>query len=202
MRVTPLGFFGKPKDFENTPPRESFLFFPGSTEPRKNLENLLLALEILARRGMNIPLYLSGPGGWKNKKFETLLSRSPVKDSVHILGFVDDDKLAELYRKCRALIFPSVYEGFGLPVLEAMAFSAPVLTSGNSVMEEIAEGYASYFDPNSPESIAETIETFWNASAEESVEKEHLRRKILARYTWENTAREILQVFRELKREP
>jgi glycosyltransferase involved in cell wall biosynthesis len=202
VRVTPLGFFGKSKNIEDMPPRENFLFFPGSTEPRKNLKNLLLALEILARKGMKISLYLSGPVGWKNKKFEALLSRSPVKDSVHLLGFVDDDKLSELYRECRSLIFPSVYEGFGLPVLEAIAFGTPVLTSKNSVMEEIAENYASYFDPNSPESIAETIETFWNTPAEESAEKEHLRKKILARYTWENAAREVLQVFRELKREP
>lgn len=174
--------------------REPFLLFVGSLEPRKNLIRLIHALELLHKKGIDIPLYLTGPSGWKNLKINTLLQTSPIQKNITHLGYVSNEKLKDLYRRCSALIFPSLYEGFGLPVLEALAFNTPVLTSSDSVMEEIAGSSANYFNAKSEISIAEVIERFWLSKALVTFteEQEKVRFQVLKKYTWENAALEML----------
>lgn len=174
--------------------REPFLLFAGSLEPRKNLIKLIQALELLHEKGIDVPLYLTGPSGWKNLALNSILKNSPIKKSIIHLGYVSNKELKDLYRRCRALIFPSLYEGFGLPVLEALAFNTPVLTSSHSVMQEIAGPCAIYFDPKSKKSIAQAIENFWFSKALSTFteEQEKVRMQILNKYTWENAALEML----------
>lgn len=180
--------------------RKEQLLFVGNQEPRKNLENLILALEILAKKNLQIPLILVGAKGWKNKRLAALMRHSPVRKNVHQLGFVSEEKLRELYATSAAVVFPSFYEGFGLPVLEALEFRTPILTSQNSVMQDIAGDVAFYFDPKSPDSIAKVLENFWTSPAKRTFLKsrEQNVQKILEKYSWENSAKRILQEFEQM----
>jgi len=172
--------------------RENFLFFPGNMEPRKNLSKLIKALEIVKASGVEIDLQICGPSGWKNTDLRKLLESSPIKHQVKHLGYLSDADLSNRYLTCAAVVFPSVYEGFGLPVLEALNLNTPVLTSKGTVMEEIAGQNALYFDPYDERSIAETIIDFLKTGGPV------INRKSLDKYTWRRSAEELLDVFREV----
>lgn len=174
------------------------LLFVGSMEPRKNLENLLQALEILHDEGIDVPLTITGPSGWKNASICKRLEKSPVAGNISYTGFVTEDALDKLYDTCAAVVFPSFYEGFGLPVLEALSHRAAVLTSQGSVMEEIAGNFATYFDAHSPASIANSIKTFYQekeARYKEMEANETRLQELLGHYSWIDAARALLKQF-------
>ena len=181
-------------------PQRKGLLFVGSLEPRKNFGNLVKALEILDKKGIQVTLTMTGPKGWKNSSENSLLQNSPVAKNIQHLGFVSDDDLKNLYAKSAAVIFPSVYEGFGLPVLEALNYKTPVLTTKGSVMEEIAGDCGIYFDAQNPESIAQTIEAFLNGPQDFLNDKEDKRKAILEKYQWKNSAKQLVQIFEQLGR--
>jgi len=181
-------------------PQRKGLLFVGNLEPRKNFGNLVKALEILDKKGIQVTLTMTGPKGWKNSSENSLLQNSPVAKNIQHLGFVSDSELQNLYASSAAVIFPSVYEGFGLPVLEALNNKTPVLTTKGSVMEEIAEDCGIYFDANSPESIAQTIEAFLNGPQDFLSDKEDKRKAILEKYQWKNSAKQFVQIFERLGR--
>lgn len=198
IRVVPCGI-DAPKDVLPELPRERRLLFVGSLEPRKNLKNLVVALELLAKRGLEIPLTVVGPDGWKNGAENEMLRTSPVAGRIRRLGFVDDVELRRLYATSAALVLPSFYEGFGLPVLEALALKTPVLATKGSAMERVAGICGRYFDAADPESIAGTIEEFlrtgepWRFTEEQEAE----RRRIVERHRWDRSARLLLDAFGE-----
>jgi len=175
--------------------RENFLFFAGNLEPRKNLSRLIRALEAVNKSGFELDLHLCGPSGWKNSGFHKLVESSPVRERIKHLGYLPDDELRNQYLTCKAVIFPSVYEGFGLPVIEALRLGTPALTSKGTVMEEVAGGNALYFDPYDENSIAETIINFLEAGGPV------IDQTSLDRYTWKRSAEDLLGVFNELGRE-
>lgn len=181
-------------------PKEDFLFFSGSMEPRKNLRRLLKALEILAQKGVSAKLKIAGPTGWRNKAFRELLENSPIKDSVEILGFVSKDELQNLYKTCKGFVFPTLYEGFGLPALEALQNGARVLVSKDSPMQEFLGSLGIYFDPQDPESMASAIESLYrNPDKLIYSQKENTKRlDILKQYTWEHAAKKLKSVFENL----
>ena len=180
--------------------RKRQFLFVGSLEPRKNLKNLIIALEKLAGKGIRVPLFLIGPQGWNNSSENNLIRNSIIAGDIHPLGFVSDEKLQELYSSSAAVVFPSFYEGFGLPVLEALRCRTAVLTTKGSVMESIAKECGIYFDARNPDSIADTIETFLNRGEPYDIpqDKEEIRLEILSRFQWENSARTLLQAFQQL----
>lgn len=166
---------GVPKDF---------LLFVGTKEPRKNLERTLEAHALArSRSGLLIPpLVIVGGKGWKDERVNAALARAPA-ESVIQTGYIDDASLFALYRSARALVFPSLYEGFGLPVLEAMANRCPVVTAAVGGVPEVAEDAAIYVDPLDPASIAQGIV--------DVITDESLRSLLVARgerraeaYTW------------------
>ena len=178
--------------------RENFLFFAGNLEPRKNLGRLIKALEILRRKhGLTIPLHLAGPAGWKNRSFHALIESSIIREDIMFLGYLSEQDLKREYLACKALIYPSLYEGFGLPVLEALALDCVVLTSEGTVMQEVARNSAMYFDPKNPESIAAAIKHLYDPDFD--------RRKclgdtteILRKFSWDNAARTLLLIMDEI----
>jgi glycosyltransferase involved in cell wall biosynthesis len=184
-------------------PKKDFLFFSGSMEPRKNLRRLLKALESLAKKGIRIPLKIAGPTGWHNKAFRELLESSPIRDSIEILGFVSPEELRNLYKSCKAFVFPTLYEGFGLPALEALQNGARVLTSKDSPMQEFLGSLGIYFDPHDSDSIARAIETLYlNPEKISYSEKENEKRlSILKRYTWEHAAKKMKAIFEKIHAE-
>ena len=175
---------------------ESFFLFLGTLEPRKNLTKLLEAFQ---RVSDSIPhsLVISGSAGWKTKEFFKRLKTSGIEDRVHLTGFVDGKDIPALLSLSDAFIYPSLYEGFGLPILEAMACGTPVITSNVSSMPEIAGEAAYLIDPQSADSIARGISTL----AHDEARRKQLRERGLRRageFSWEETARKTLQVYREV----
>jgi glycosyltransferase involved in cell wall biosynthesis len=174
--------------------RDQFLFFAGSFEPRKNLINLIKAIELLLEKNIPIDLFRAGPPGWKNKSDLRYFSTSQVNKHIHNVGFCDEQRLINYYVTCKAFIYPSLYEGFGLPILEALSLDCLILTSKGTVMEEIAGPAAIYFDPLDPVDIAEKIEAVYSKSFDRNT---YLRYKgdILKKYSWENNGQKLVDIF-------
>ncbi len=167
----------------------------GTLEPRKNLGRLLEAwagLDEALRRAH--PLLLAGGGGWKN---DALLERAGELEGVRLLGAVDDEDLGVLYSAARVFAYPSLAEGFGLPVLEAMACGAPVLTSNVSALPEVAGGAARLVDPLDVEAIRRALEALLTRR-DERHRLRALGRERAARFSWAETARRTLEVYRTL----
>lgn len=178
--------------------RGNFLFFAGNVEPRKNLARLIEALEILLRKhGLTIPLHIAGPAGWKNQSLHSLIDSSMVKENITFLGYLSEEELKGEYQTCKALVYPSLYEGFGLPVLEALSLDCLVLTSEGTVMQEVARGSVMYFDPKNAESIAGAIRHIYDPAFDRS---NYLDKKaeILRKYSWEQAAAALLSIMREI----
>jgi glycosyltransferase involved in cell wall biosynthesis len=174
--------------------RDQFVFFVGSTEPRKNLLNLLKALEILSETGQIVPLHIAGPHGWKNKEFYQFVQKSSIRNQIRFLGYCSDEELIHNYSTCKAFIYPSFYEGFGLPVLEALNFDSLVLTSRGTVMEEIAGPAALYFNPEDPGDIARIIGSLFSASFNR-LDVMKYKNEVLEKYSWEKSAVRLLEAL-------
>jgi glycosyltransferase involved in cell wall biosynthesis len=165
---------------------DHFVLFVGTLEPRKNLHRLVEAMALLDEP---LPLVVCGPDGWGE-------SKPAAADGVRFLGFVPHDDLDALYAAASVFCYPSQREGFGLPVLEAMAQGTPVVTSGGTATEETAGAAAVLVDPRRTDDIARGI-------AEAISRREELRDKGLARAerrTWARTAQLTAQAYREFRR--
>lgn len=128
-----------------------YLLFVGSVEPRKNLVRLA---EAYRRSGIGLPLVIAGPDGWRSKEIAPRLEATP---GIIRLPYVDRAVLMTLIASARALLFPTITEGFGLPIVEAMQLGTPVLTSRGGATEEVAGGAALLADPLSVEDLADQI---------------------------------------------
>ncbi len=174
---------------------ESYFLVVGTIEARKNLERLLAAYALLPRKDRPY-LVLAGGRGYHYDRVLEAVQTHRLEDQVRFLGFVNDDDLPALYTGAECLLYPSRYEGFGLPILEAMACGCPVITSDHGSMAEVAGSAAILVDPNSSESIADGIMTLLHDSAlrDRLVAKGHSRVK---EFSWRSTAEQTLAVYRE-----
>ena len=160
----------------------------------KNLLQGLRAFEQVAARRRDLRWKIVGLKGWGWPEFRRALDASTAKDRVDVLGLTTDEGLAEYYRGARALLFPSLVEGFGIPVLEALACGTPVAASSIAVLHEIAEGAFVPFDPSDATGIAEALER----AAFDEAERDRLRRNGLdkaAMFTWSKVAEDHLRVY-------
>ncbi len=190
------GFISYPKI--NNPQQESspYLLFIGRLEERKNVVRIIEAFEILKERyQIAHRLLLIGKKGHGYGKIQSKIQESRFKKDIEELGYVSFDKKQTLFQNSVAFIFPSLYEGFGLPVLEAQAVGVPVVTSSTSSLPEVGGGGALYVDPMSSESIAEGIYTVLRMNAEEKIVLQGKMEKNLERFSWEKCAREISSYF-------
>jgi glycosyltransferase involved in cell wall biosynthesis len=135
---------------------EAFVFSVGTLEPRKNLVGLLQAYERL--RPPRPPLYVAGGTGWRFSPIFDTVQLLQLADDVHFLGFVPEDELPLWYNAARLFAFPSLYEGFGLPVLEAMACGTPVITSTAASLPEVAGKAALMVPPRDTDLLAREME--------------------------------------------
>lgn len=175
-----------------------FFLFLSTLEPRKNLAGLLAAYAALpaAIRGAH-PLVLVGQMGWQESNFAAVLTGMVERGEVRMLGYLRDELLPVLYRRALALVYPSLYEGFGLPPIEAMATGCPVLVANVTAMPEVCGDAALYCDPMDVESITDGMRRL----AEDGALRARLAAAGPARaalYTWEAAAAQMLEVLREV----
>ncbi len=137
---------------------KEFFIYTGAIQPRKNLINLLKAFSLFKKRQhSNWKLVLAGRLAWKNDDFLRLLKTYKYRQDVITVGYIPESELALLTGSAYAMIYPSLFEGFGVPVLEGMKSEIPVLTSANTSMQEIGEEAALYFDPLNVTDIADKL---------------------------------------------
>lgn len=178
---------------------DDFLLFVGTVEPRKNLATLVRACGELARATDGEPpqLVIAGGRGWLSDDLAALVEREGLTRRTLFTGYVSDEDLRALYSACTLAVYPSIYEGFGLPPLEAMSCGAAVVTSRIPVLEETCGGGAArLFDPRDHTDLARVInELLTDPQARAAVSRVGLARA--ARYTWERTARLTREVYEE-----
>ena len=168
-----------------------YVLWAGTIEPRKNLPRLLAAYRQLDR---DVDLVLVGPKGW-NEDLDALLGGD--RERVHVLGFVPAADLPPLYAGAAVFCFPSLMEGFGFPVLEAMAQGTPVVTSQGTSTQELAEGAGVLVDPRDASSIAGGLAAVLDDEAR-SAELASAGRQRAQSYTWERTGRMLVDAYREV----
>jgi len=172
-----------------------YLLFVGTIEPRKNLSRLLAAFETLHAEGLTDGLVIVGRWGWLYGDFFARLEQSPVRDAVLLPGYVPDEDLPAIYTGAQLSVLPSLYEGFGLPVLEAMACGTPVACSSTSSLPEISGDGALHFDPNDVESMTETLRRLLrDADLRASLRQRGLKQA--ARFSWERVADETEAIYK------
>jgi alpha-1,3-rhamnosyl/mannosyltransferase len=172
-----------------------FVLCVGTLEPRKNQLRLVHAFEALAADFPDLHLVLVGGPGWKYGPIERAIEASPVAARIHRTGFLPAAELREAYRQALAFAYPSLYEGFGLPILEAMAAGTPVLTSAVSSMPEVAGDAALLVEPDSTEAIRDGLARLLR---EPALRAELVRRgyEREASFTWRRCAEATLAAYR------
>jgi glycosyltransferase involved in cell wall biosynthesis len=176
--------------------RPPYLLYVGTVEPRKNLPRTLHAFTQIAASVPDVQFVIAGQSGWDHGAAQHAAARPELRSRVLFLGYVREEHLPLLYTHATAFVYPSLYEGFGFPVVEAMACGTPVLTSLSSSMAEIAAGAAMLVDPLDEKSIGASMVALLTDGALRA----ELRTKGLARvaqYSWERTARETVAAYRE-----
>jgi glycosyltransferase involved in cell wall biosynthesis len=171
-----------------------FVLYVGTIEPRKNLSRLVDAFADARARGIPHHLVCVGPYGWSSRDLAGRVERLGLNDCVHFTGYAKFEDLPAIYNLADFFVFPSLYEGFGLPVVEAMASGLPVITSNTSSLGEIAGDAAATIDPLNTEALADAIVRL--ATDEElrrEVGRRGLRRSQM--FSWTQTAREMLAVY-------
>lgn len=171
-----------------------FIFYVGNAHPHKNVERLIKAFLILRKKYQYLQLVLSGHDHYF---WERLKKEFPISNDVIFTGFVSDEELVALYKSCQAYVFPSLEEGFGIPLLEAMACSVPIASSNAGSLPEIGGDASIYFDPKNVEDMAEKIGEVLN--------NQKLRRELIDKgekrfkeFSWKELAEETFDTYRSV----
>jgi glycosyltransferase involved in cell wall biosynthesis len=194
--VAPLGvqldrFTTAPSDDEHIRPTHGldddtpYIFFVGTIEPRKGLDVLLDAFREVASDDGTIELWLAGQSGWGEGPIESSIATHPYRERIKRLGYVDDAVLSALYRGAKVVAYPSRGEGFGLPVLEAMACGARVVTTRDTVMAEVASDAASLVPVGDAVALANALAEAIRADETERAEWSSRARSRAERFTWD-----------------
>ena len=175
-----------------------YLLCVGTVEPRKNLQLALRAYQCLPTVFREqYPLVIVGMPGWRSEQFSGALQRALLTGQVRLLGYQSDTTIAELLAGARLLLFPSLYEGFGLPVLEAMASGTPVILSRNSALPEIAGDAGTYIDPQNEQACADAIQRLFDDQSEWKFRREAGLQRA-KEFSWQRCAMITASVYRAL----
>jgi glycosyltransferase involved in cell wall biosynthesis len=181
---------------------KDFILFPAQTFPHKNHIGLIEALWLLRRvKNLHIPLVCTGTKTNFFKPIQRHIQRLEMKSQTHFLGFVSPVDLQGLYRLCRLMVFPSFYEGWGLPVTEALKLGVPIASSNLPSLKEQAQDGAIYFNPEKSDEIAYALERLWlNARLRTSLV--NLGKAAVNRYSWVKTAKIFRAHYRRIAKRP
>lgn len=179
---------------------EDFLLYVGTLEPRKNLMLLIRAFEeVLRATELKPQLVIVGKKGWLVDELFAYVERANLGDRLLFTNYVSDEDLRALYSSCRMFIYPSIYEGFGLPPLEAMACGAPVITTKIASIKETVGNAARLVETDDVNALARNVtELLTDAAARSALAAAGLERAAL--FSWEKTARKTLEVYEETLR--
>ncbi len=180
-----------------------FVLTVGDLQPRKNHMGLLRAFEDVVKAHPKLPhqLVFVGKETWYSPELHSAVQRSSVAGRVHFTGFVDDSELVNFYGACDLFVFPSFYEGFGLPILEAMASGRAVACSNATAMPEVADSACLLFDPRSvPEMTRAMIDILVDAELRQRLERLGYQRAAL--FSWQRAAEQTLNVYYEVAGSP
>lgn len=177
---------------------DEFILFVGTLEPRKNLITVLNAFaEILGRTSLRPQLVIAGGKGWLIDETLSFISASSIKDYVRLTGYLNDEELRALYSSCRAFIYPSFYEGFGLPPLEAMACGAPVIAGRISALQETLADAAILLEPLDAQIWARTIAEILKDERRRAAMSE-AGIKHAAQFSWNKAAIQTREIYAQL----
>lgn len=202
VRAVPNGFRAVPRDRTDADAgrriagRDAFVLAVGTIEPRKGLPTLLRAIDVLASSGHELPLVHVGHDGWGRAGFDAAVAAMRRPDLVTTLGPVPDDDLDDLYAAARVFAYPSVYEGFGLPVLEAMSAGVPVVASDDRAIAEVSAGAAVLAPVGDADALAGALARVWDDESERRrlVDDGHRR---VAHFSWDRCADGLVDLFRD-----
>ncbi len=178
-----------------------YFLFVGTFEPRKGIDVLLDAFTEVARENPDVELWLAGQHGWGIDEVEARLSTHPAAARIRRLGFVPDDALAPLLRQSRAAVYPSRGEGFGLPVLEALACGVPVVTSRDTVMEEVAGPAATLTAAGSAPDLARALLALLEQDPHQRSEEARRGRERAETFTWSRCVDQHLVAYHRARGE-
>lgn len=171
---------------------QPYILYVGQIQPRKNIVRLIKAFDLLARE-RNYQLVLAGGHGWLRQTIDEAINQAAAKERIHRLEGVNDTLLRALYWQAEVFVLPSLYEGFGMPVLEAMSCGCPVVTSNNSSLPEVAGGAAILVEATDVNSIKSGIV----AAVERREELIKKGRERVSNISWENTAKQTLAIIED-----
>jgi glycosyltransferase involved in cell wall biosynthesis len=178
--------------------RKPYLLYCGLIQPRKNIVRLVEAFDLFKRRtGLPHELVLAGKMGWHSEELQRRLASLQCRDSIRLLGYIGNPSLAPVMAGAELFVFPSIFESFGIPVLESQIIGVPALVAQGSCFPEIFGDSTYYCDPLSIESIATAMETLIkDAPLRAELSRRGVQRA--QKYTWKNSARIALQAYRSL----
>ena len=176
---------------------ERMILFVGTIEPRKNLPLLLRAYALLRRRGVEHQLVIAGGKGWYYDNVFATTERLGLRDAVAFPGYVSQDDLPLWYNAADVFVYPSLYEGFGLPPLEAMACGTPAIVSNTSSLPEVVGQAGVMVDPDDPEALADAMEAvITDRERHRQLAEAGLERA--SHYTWAETARQTARLYHRI----
>jgi len=176
---------------------ETFFLFLGALEPRKNVVTLVRALaELYAAGDHRAKLVIAGAEGWRNDEVFAEVKKLGLEQDIRFIGYIPAEDLPALYGAATAFVYPSLFEGFGLPPLEAMACGTPVICSNTSSLPEVVGDAAITVDPLATSDLAAALRAVLN-DADLCARLRHASLQRAALFSWERTARETLEVYRE-----
>ncbi|MBI1821794.1 MAG: glycosyltransferase family 4 protein [Nitrospirae bacterium] len=177
--------------------KEKYVLFAGTIEPRKNVKTLVQAFAKKENIRKTHCLVLAGGAGWKYDELKELILKEKLGKEICVTGYISNDELRILYSHASCFVFPSIYEGFGMPPLEAMACGTPVICSNVSSLPEVVGEAAITLDPFDVDGFSDSIEKIINNKnlRKEMIEKGYQRVK---QFSWEETARKTLRVYEDL----
>ncbi len=196
--VTPLGTRDLASfastDVENPIRGGNYILFLSTLEPRKNAVTLIEAYNLIRKQGRSEKLVLIGKTGWKSEAIFERIDQSPFRQDIILPGYLSPSEIVPYLRYASTFVYPSLYEGAGLPILEAMHFGVPVIAANNSSIPEIVGDAGLYFETTDPVDLASKLTRL----LEDQVLQNSLRSQSLKqaqKFTWENTARKTMEVY-------
>ena len=191
------------RNLQTIPDRKSsgssrpYILFVGTVQPRKNLVRLIQAFSSLQVQGQALNLVIAGKFGWMYDEILSAPKKFGVEKSVKFLRYVDDQKLAQLYQSALFFILPSLCEGFGLPVLEAMAYGCPVIAAKAGALPEVVGKAGLLVNPKKTGEITKAMKLMIeNQELREALREKGYQR--VKQFSWQKTARETVKIFKRV----